>query len=738
MLLFTLYSLLFTPMRLRFPLILQADSSDCGVASLAMIAAWHGIAVDYDALRQRCQVARVGVSLLTVNQQAQELGFKTEAVQLNFENLQAEQHQMPCIAFWNSEHFIVVRRITKRKVLVADPALGILSYSHQYFKEHWCCEGDEGIALLISKNENKNISQATHKSKTISKLLSYAKNKKGEFIKAAILLLIASGLQLIIPFLTQAIVDVGIEQKSDSIIIAILCAQATLILSRTLADFGRQWLTLKISAHINISMISNFIEKLLHLPMPFFETKNTADIIQRIFDFERIDNFITQYSMSFLFAIVSLIVFGIVLAVYSLKLFCIFLIGSVLYLGWILLFVGRRRVLDNTRFDRTAKTELHTIEIAEGASEIRLRSSQPYFRDKWRTAQEMVYDVNFKTLALEQRSEFGATVINEGKNLLITYLVASMVINGNLTLGTMLAVQYIIGQMNSPLDQMVGFINRLQDTKLSIRRIADVTDKESENGNDQIATSENGSEGITLQNITFAYNSAPDEPVLNNISIQIPKGKVTAIVGASGSGKSTLLKLILQYYQPQKGCISINDSKNGQLTVNSFRQLCGCVMQDGYIFSDTIAGNIALTNENIDYKRLEQSAQIACISDFVESLPIGYSTKIGQSGIELSKGQKQRLLIARAIYANPDYLFFDEATNSLNTVNKKLINDNLQNIYGGRTVIIVAHRLSTVRNADQIIVLDKGCVAEIGNHQTLIDKRGLYYNLIMNQLEIEE
>ena len=350
----------------------------------------------------------------------------------------------------------------------------------------------------------------------------------------------------------------------------------------------------------------------------------------------------------------------------------------------------------------------------------------------------MVYDVNFKTLALEQRSEFGATVINEGKNLLITYLVASMVINGNLTLGTMLAVQYIIGQMNSPLDQMVGFINRLQDTKLSIRRIADVTDKESENGNDQIATSENGSEGITLQNITFAYNSAPDEPVLNNISIQIPKGKVTAIVGASGSGKSTLLKLILQYYQPQKGCISINDSKNGQLTVNSFRQLCGCVMQDGYIFSDTIAGNIALTNENIDYKRLEQSAQIACISDFVESLPIGYSTKIGQSGIELSKGQKQRLLIARAIYANPDYLFFDEATNSLNTVNKKLINDNLQNIYGGRTVIIVAHRLSTVRNADQIIVLDKGCVAEIGNHQTLIDKRGLYYNLIMNQLEIEE
>lgn len=725
-------------MPLRFPLILQADSSDCGVACLAMIARYYGANVDYDALRQRCQVSRIGISMYTINVEAQKLGFDTNPVQLSFNTLRTDV-QLPCIAYWNREHFVVVRRISKRKVLVADPGKGLLAYSHAEFQKYWCCDGDEGFALLLNPLNIK-VGSATQGGKNaIRQLLQYTKSKKLDFTKAATLLLLASLLQLAIPFLTQAVVDKGVEQKNISMLIAILLAQGGMILGRTLADFGRQWITLKISAFINISMISDFIEKLLHLPIPFFEAKNTADIIQRIFDFDRIDNFIAQYSMSFLFAIVSFVVFGVVLAVYSFKLFSIFLIGSTLYLCWILLFVRRRRVLDNTRFDRMTKTQLNTIEIAEGASEIRLRDSQTYFKQKWRNAQEQVYDVNFKSLRLEQHSELGATVINESKNLLITFAVASMVISGQLSLGTMLAVQYIIGQMNSPLDQMVNFVNRLQDTKLSLERIADVTDKADENENAPIPTLGDGNDGITVRNVSFAYNSAPNDLVLNNINIHIPKGKITAIVGSSGSGKSTLLKLILQYYKPQQGGIFINDAQNEPLTAGRFRRLCGCVMQDGYIFSDTIARNIVMNekDEDIDYERLESAAKAACIFDFIVSLPIGFMTKIGMAGIELSKGQKQRLLIARAIYANPDYLFFDEATNSLDTVNEKLITDNLQSIYKGRTVLVIAHRLSTVRNADQIIVLEKGQVAEVGTHDELIERKGNYYNLIRNQLELE-
>lgn len=725
-------------MPLRFPLILQADSSDCGVACLAMIARYYGANVDYDALRQRCQVSRIGISMYTINVEAQNLGFDTNPVQLSFNTLRTDV-QLPCIAYWNREHFVVVRRISKRKVLVADPGKGLLAYSHAEFQKYWCCDGDEGFALLLNPLNIK-VGSATQGGKNaIRQLLQYTKSKKLDFTKAATLLLLASLLQLAIPFLTQAVVDKGVEQKNISMLIAILLAQGGMILGRTLADFGRQWITLKISAFINISMISDFIEKLLHLPIPFFEAKNTADIIQRIFDFDRIDNFIAQYSMSFLFAIVSFVVFGVVLAVYSFKLFSIFLIGSTLYLCWILLFVRRRRVLDNTRFDRMTKTQLNTIEIAEGASEIRLRDSQTYFKQKWRNAQEQVYDVNFKSLRLEQHSELGATVINESKNLLITFAVASMVISGQLSLGTMLAVQYIIGQMNSPLDQMVNFVNRLQDTKLSLERIADVTDKADENENAPIPTLGDGNDGITVRNVSFAYNSAPNDLVLNNINIHIPKGKITAIVGSSGSGKSTLLKLILQYYKPQQGGIFINDAQNEPLTAGRFRRLCGCVMQDGYIFSDTIARNIVMNekDEDIDYERLESAAKAACIFDFIVSLPIGFMTKIGMAGIELSKGQKQRLLIARAIYANPDYLFFDEATNSLDTVNEKLITDNLQSIYNGRTVLVIAHRLSTVRNADQIIVLEKGQVAEVGTHDELIERKGNYYNLIRNQLELE-
>lgn len=724
-------------MRLRFPLILQADSSDCGVASLAMIARFYGVNVDYDALRQECQVSRIGISMYTINAEAQKLGFETNAVQLSFDSLCTEA-QLPCIAFWDQEHFIVVRRITKNKVFVADPGKGLLSYSHAEFQKHWCCDGDEGFALLLNPT-NITVGGTTNKVHALRQLLQYAKTRKFDFIKAAALLMIASMLQLVIPFLTQAVVDEGVGQKNINLLIAILLAQGGLILGRTVADFGRQWITLKISAHINISMISDFIEKLLHLPIPFFETKNTADIIQRIFDFERIDDFITQYSMSFLFSAVSFVIFGVVLAVYSVKVLAIFLVGSILYLGWILLFVGRRRVLDNTRFDRMSRTQLNTIEIAEGASEIRLRDSQIYFKQKWRKSQEQVYDIHFKSLRLEQHSELGATAINESKNLLMTFAVASMVISGQLTLGTMLAVQYIIGELNSPLDQMVDFVNRWQDTKLSLERIADVTGKSDESENAKIPTLESESDGIIVRNVSFAYSSAPNNLVLKNINIHIPKGKVTAIVGSSGSGKSTLLKLILQYYAPGQGDIFINDTRNGQLTTDKFRRLCGCVMQDGYIFSDTIARNIVMNDpdEKIDQERLESAAKSACIFDFIDSLPIGFMTKIGMSGVELSKGQKQRLLIARAIYANPEYLFFDEATNSLDTVTEKLITDNLSSIYEGRTVVVIAHRLSTVRNADQIIVINDGEIAEIGNHETLVAKRGQYYNLIQNQLELE-
>ncbi|MCQ2376179.1 MAG: peptidase domain-containing ABC transporter [Salinivirgaceae bacterium] len=722
-------------MSILFPLVMQADSCDCGPACLSMISKYYGLSINYEQLKNNCHGSRVGVSLFALNNEAQRLGFNTEAVQATLPEL-SKNGNFPCIAFWNQEHFIVIRKITKNKVLVADPGKGFITYSHEDFSIGWCNNDEgEGIALFLEKTSQVQRFSKQHSVSYVEQIIKYVSKYKHDFAKMAMLLLFTNCVQLAFPYITQYIVDKGINSKDINFIVILLSAQALLIISQAIADFFRYWTSLKINAKINISMISEFIDKLLHLPMTFFETKTTADILQRVFDFERIDSFINTHALSLIFSCSTLIMFSGVLFCYSGKILLIFLFGSCIYFGWIILFLNRRKVLDNCIFEQQAKTELDMIEIAEGASEIRTNNGQKYFRNKWEKAQNKIFELKFKQLALEQKSDIGSTVIIEGMNLFITFITASMVISETLTFGAMLAIQFVIGQLNSPLHQMINFINSLQDAKISFERIDSITNQDDENYNEVIKTDKSIAKGITLRNVSFAYDSAPDDIILNNISIHIPQNKTTAIVGASGSGKSTLLKLILQYYKPNEGEILINNEQLNGFSIENFRNNCGCVMQDGYIFTDTITRNIVPNNEPVDFDRLIKSVQTACIFDFIDSLPLKFGTKIGQGGISLSKGQKQRILIARAIYRDVKYLFFDEATNSLDAINEKHISTQLAKIFDNKTVIIIAHRLSTIKEADQIIVLNKGRVEETGSHQTLLDAKGYYYKLIQNQID---
>jgi ATP-binding cassette subfamily B protein len=724
-----------------FPFVKQYDAMDCGPACLKMVAGFYKKNFSIDYLRKKCFITRGGVSFLGLSEAADSLGFRTMGVKIPFEILE-EKVTMPCIVHWQQKHFVVVYKIKDKKIWVADPATGLVKYTREEFEKSWIntiADGKKsGLVLLIEPTPALYDIEDHQEVKTGFKfLLKYFRLYRKYLGQLIIGLLIGSCILLIIPFLTQSIVDIGLNNNDISFIYLILFAQLALVIGRLSVEFIRSWLLLHIGSRVNVAIISGFLQKLMALPMAFFDAKLTGDILQRIDDNNRIEEFLTSASLSILFSFFNIIVFGIVLAIFSLKIFALFLAGTAFYILWVSLFMKSRARIDNLRFKELAASISKLISMINGMQEIKLTQSELSKRWDWEQHQATLFGLKVRGLSLIQYQSAGATLINELMNILITIIAATGVLKGDMTLGMMLAVQFIIGQMNVPVNQIIGFFRMSQDAKMSLDRLAEVhnmKDEESDSENKVRRLPEN--KNITIKNLSFQYEGPRSPFALKNADLSIEENKVTAIVGVSGSGKTTLLKMLLGFYQPVTGEILVGETGLSNISLRLWRKKVGAVMQDGFLFPDTIAGNIAPGSEEIDENMLINAAETANIRGFIESLPLGFNTKIGSDGHGLSEGQKQRLLIARVIYKNPEILIFDEATNSLDANTEKVIVENLADFFRGKTVIVVAHRLSTVRNADKIVVLDSGQIIETGNHQSLIEKRGAYYNLVKNQLEL--
>lgn len=724
----------------------QHDSMECGIACIQMLCSFYGKEVNSEYLANYCFATTEGISLLGISQAAEQLGFETFGGKLDVDELC--HVPLPCILHWNQNHFVVLHKIKRKrrgiKFYVADPGKGMLSYSDKDLREHWIStkvgKKNCGIALLLKPTEKFYFfvdSEYKGESHSMRFLTGYAKQYKVQFLRVFLCLLIASGLQLLLPFLTQAIVDVGIKNQDIGFVWLVLLGQLMLTVSRTGVDFVRRRLLLKVSMQVSIAMVNDFFKKLLLLPMSFFDTKLMGDIMQRMSDHNRLNTFLTQRMLSTVFSLITFAVFGFVLWWYNAMVFTIFLVGSLLYGAWLYTFLDRRKVLDYELFEYQSKNNSKTYEFITSMQEIKLQHCEQRRRDEWEDVQHSLFEVQMKSLKLQQTQEAGSIFINEMKNIIITVVAATAVIQGDMTLGMMLAVQYIIGQLNSPVEQLMQLFYSVQDVKISLERINEIHNAKNENGDMGLKTVlADDAEGIHLDNISFKYNPHALTKTINSIDITIPQGKVTAIVGASGSGKTTLIKLMLGYYPVSDGRITIGGTDITQIDKKWWRSQCGVVMQDGVIFSESIERNIAVSDGEVDKEKLIHAAEMACIYDYIKNLPLSFNTKIGRDGVGLSQGQRQRILIARAIYKDPDFILLDEATNSLDASNERRITENLDEFYHGKTVIIVAHRLSTVRNADQIIVLADGHVAEQGTHDSLVAAKGAYYNLVKNQLEL--
>ena len=753
----------------NFPFYKQLDAMDCGPTCLRMVAKHYGKHYSLETLRQKSFIGREGVSMLGISTAAESIGFRTIGVHISFQQL--AEAPLPCIVHWKQNHFVVVYKIQctmnnvqctkgdvpKGTVYVADPAQGLVKFIVQEFLSGWLStktEGqDEGVALLLEPTPDFYAAEDEKQDKTkLRFVLQYLKPYKKLIVQLFLGMLLGTLLQLIFPFLTQTIVDYGIGNNNLSFVVVILIAQLTLYVAQTAVEFIRSWILLHISTRINISIISDFLIKLMKLPIGFFDTKMIGDIMQRIGDHSRIEAFLTSSTLNTLFSFVNLIVFSIVLALYSLKLFTVFLVASVLYVLWITIFLKKRKELDYKRFAQASAEQSNLYQLITGMQEIKLNNCEKQKRWEWENIQAKLYHVSIKGLALSQYQQSGAFFINETKNILISFVSAAAVIKGNMTLGMMTAVQYIIGQLNAPINQMIGFIQSAQDAKISLERLGEIHNREDEgfqctmyneqctmigdmSNPDVVGTYRIRPTDLRVENVTFRYDELSDN-VLEDISLAIPAGKVTAIVGMSGSGKTTIVKLLLGFYPPKKGEILAGGTNLKNIRPSDWRARCGAVMQDGFIFSDTIARNIAVGEEHIDGQRLLNAVRVANIEEMIDGLPLGFNTKIGQEGKGISQGQRQRILIARAVYKNPDFLFFDEATNALDANNEKVIMENLQQFFKGRTVVVVAHRLSTVKNADQIVVLNHGRIVEVGTHEQLTVLRGEYFELVRNQLEM--
>lgn len=731
-------------MKKRFPFYKQMDQSDCGPTCLRMIAKYHGKSYPLDYLREKCYINKTGVSLAGISDGAQAIGLRTLAVQVPFEKMR--EAPLPCIAYWRQRHFVVVHKIEKNTVWVADPGYGLVKYKKEDFLKGWTSQntihGDgedtAGILLLMETTpEFFDRELIQDEGVTISYLLEYLRPYKSFILQLILGMVIGSILQLIFPFLTQSIVDRGIEYEDINFIYLILAGQLMLFFSQLSVEFIRSWILLHMSSRINISLVSDFLAKLMRLPLAYFDSRVVGDILQRINDHKRIESFITGSTLSVLFSMVNFIVFSFLLAYFDLAIFAVFMVSSVLYFLWILIFLKKRKELDFRRFDQASNNQSNLVQLITGMQDIKLNNCENEKRWEWERIQAKLFHIGVDGLKLSQYQTIGASFIKNLKDIFITFLSAKAVIDGDITLGAMLAIQYIVGQANAPLGSMIGFIQNAQDAKISLDRLNEVRKKEDEepyNSNRMKTLPQDKS--LYLDKIDFTYGGPSSPLVLKNISLKIPEGQVTALVGASGSGKTTIIKLLLKFYAPTKGNILLGKQRLDNFHSGWWRSYCGTVMQDGFIYSDTIQKNIALDDGALNLDKLWHAINVANIQEFIEGLPMGLETQIGAEGVGVSQGQRQRILIARAVYKNPLYLFFDEATSALDANNEKIIMENLDRFSEGRTVVVVAHRLSTVKNADNIVVLHNGEIVEQGTHIELAAKRGYYFNLVKNQLEL--
>jgi ATP-binding cassette subfamily B protein len=706
-----------------------------------MIAAYYKMSFSLESLRKRCYITREGVSFLGLSEAADSLGFRTIGVKIPFEMLN-ENVPLPCIVYWRQKHFIVVYKISGDKIWAADPGVGLVKYTYEEFIKNWASTVADGkpvgLVLIIEPTpalfEKENEQEAVNGFRFLFK---YFRLYKKYFYQLVLGLLLGSCIQLLIPFLTQSIVDIGLNNNDIGFIYLILFAQLALVFGRMSVEFIRSWLLLHIGSRVNVAIISGFLQKLMSLPVAFFDTKLTGDILQRIEDNSRIEEFLTSASLSILFSFFNLIVFAIVLAIFSIKILLLFLAGSALYVIWVSLFMKSRARLDQERFRKMSVSGNKLINIINGMQEIKLTQSELAMRWDWEKVQASLFGLKVKGLGLVQYQSAGATFINEVTNVIITIIAATSVLNGNMTLGMMLAVQFIIGQLNVPVSQIISFFRMAQDARMSLDRLAEVHHMDNEEPEPEMKVRKlPDRKDIYINNLSFQYEGPRSPYALKDVDLYIEENRITAIVGTSGSGKTTLLKMLLGFYQPVTGEILVGDTRLSNLSLRLWREKVGAVMQDGFLFPDSIAFNIAPGTEEIDVDRLINAAEIANIKGFIESLPLSYNTKIGANGHGLSEGQKQRLLIARVVYKNPEIIIFDEATNSLDANNEKVIVENLAGFFEGKTVLVVAHRLSTVRDADKIVVLDSGRIVETGSHDALISNKGAYFNLVKNQLEL--
>lgn len=726
---------------MSFPFVKQPDAMDCGPACLKMVSAFYKKTYSLESLRKKCYITREGVSFLGLSEAADSLGFKTIGVKIPYELL-IDNVPLPCIVHWRQKHFVVVYKIVKDNILVADPGVGLVKFTRDEFIRNWASTVSDGkpagLVLIIEPAPAFYQNEDEHEKVNGFKFLFKYFRLYRKYIYQLILgLLLGSCIQLVIPFLTQSIIDIGINNNDIGFIYLILFAQLALVFGRMSVEFIRGWLLLHIGSRVNVAVISGFLQKLMSLPVAFFDTKLTGDILQRVEDNNRIEEFLTSASLNILFSFFNLIIFGIVLAIYNIKILFLFLAGSVLYILWVSLFMKSRAQLDHQRFKQMALSGNKLINIVNGMQEIKLTQSELSMRWDWEKLQAILFGLKVKGLSIVQYQSAGATFINEVTNILITIIAATSVLNGSMTLGMMLAVQFIIGQLNVPVSQIIGFFRMSQDAKMSLDRLAEVHNLDEEESDKQMKVRKlPDKKDIYINNLSYQYEGPHSPFALKDVDLFIEENKITAIVGTSGSGKTTLLKMILGFYQPVTGEILVGDTRLPNLSLKIWREKVGAVMQDGFLFPDTIARNIAPGSEDINEDRLMNAVEIANIKGFIESLPLSYNTKIGANGHGLSEGQKQRLLIARVIYKNPDIIIFDEATNSLDANNEKAIVENLSGFFEGKTVIVVAHRLSTVRDADKIVVLDSGRISETGTHESLLSRQGSYFNLVKNQLEL--
>lgn len=730
----------------------QLNAMDCGPTCLRMVARYYGKHFNADTLRQMAGFNKAGVSLLGISDTAEKIGFRTRGVKISLEQL--EEAPLPAVLHWDQNHFVVLYKLGKRSVKMADPGKGIINYTIAEFKKHWLSsqndeDGKMGIALLLEPTPGFYELDSEKENKlSWGLVMQYLRSAKWQLVQVFAALIITSVLSLIFPFLTQGIVDTGINTQNLQYVIIVLIAQVMLTFSQTIMGFIRSRLLLRVSNILNIQILSDFWIKLTRLPVSYFDVHHTGDTLQRIGDHRTIQGFLTGTALTTLFSFFNFIIYAIVLVIYSVQLFFVFCIGSIIYFVWVQLFLRIRRKLNYETFHLSAKENNTTLQLIQGMQEIRLNNAEKQKRWEWENIQANVFKLGFKNLNYSQIQSAGATFINQVQGIAISFIVAKLVIDGQLTLGAMLAVQYVIGQLGGPIQQWVGFVQSLQDAKISMERLNEIHQLDDEEDAEKTyITQLPEQKNIVIKNLSFTYPGAGNDPVLDNINLVIPQNKVTAVVGTSGSGKTTLVKLLLKVYEQYDGEIRIGDDmllsfREGPgvrfnfISHKYWRSICGAVLQDGYIFNDTIARNIAVSDETIDTNLLMQSCRIANIHSFIESLPNGYYTRLGAEGTGVSQGQKQRIMIARAVYKNPDYLFFDEATNSLDANNEKEIVENLERFFEGKTVVVVAHRLSTVKNAHKIVVLDKGKVAEEGTHEELTALKGKYYELVKNQLEL--